>query len=386
MEYKTLYLETKSKYIHLQKAGMTRSRVTSTTFGSFDLKEVPEIDKGEFLKGVVSTLSSFGIGDSLNLNKLNSKSSVMLTRKIAYAEEKEGGLVITRKGRVKLYNIIKYITRGAFNEISYITSIDSDTTAIPEIASETASVSSSSSSKSASSSTNAELILRKSKSGKDFNNDIYENILHVILYQYSQVILATNPIVKPIQIAISRDRNSVYCIMENGGITFLDYMKKISDLEEKERNRLILDALESIYIRITTLSNVIQFVHGDLKPNNILCEFDPKTFEITSMKFIDFGYSKFTIIEGASTIDFWSENAKLMNQSYPYNSCKDFAFLVLSSILMVPNEQIKALFKKIGEEVIEDFAKHSKRTHLLNLYYQTYNCKDIDFDELKLTL
>ena len=374
MTYKTLYQQTKHEFL-LLRAGAVRHRTSTLPIGSFELEDVPEVKTGEFLRGIIQTLGKFGIGNSLNITKLNSKSPVHLIN-IAIAQEDGEFLYITKKGKKNTYKIKEHITRGAFNEIRYIVKKEHDDHEEDDDHEE----------HDDHEEQKGKLILRKSKLKTQFNNDIYENIIHIILYQYCQIILKDNPIIQPLKIAISTELPVVYCIMENGGITFSEYLQRISKLEEENsrKRNLVLEALESIYIRLETLSNVIGFVHGDFKPNNILCKYKPITFEITDVKFIDFGYSKFTIREKEETkFEFVTENALQISEKYDYNICKDMAFLILTSILMVKDEFIANIFREIGKHVIVDFENHSKK-NIMNLYWQTYKCNSIDFDEIKL--
>lgn len=175
----------------------------------------------------------------------------------------------------------------------------------------------------------------------DINDTIDELKLHQNLYNYCK---SNNipGVIEPKDIAISTDKKSVLCVLDYYEHDVLDYLNLLIEKGIDIKPKLINLILKVNDILVSL--RPIHFTHGDLKYNNILCNFDGD-MNINEVILIDFGLSHCCIDNIEYTTD--------LNKHFVcnYNANTDISFFILHTFKESGNDVLNNILSEIIDEL-----------------------------------
>ena len=122
-------------------------------------------------------------------------------------------------------------------------------------------------------------------------NGLLEAIVHCVLHYFDNSITVNS------RMNLSNDRNKLLQIMNNVEyMSFGNYILELykrDDINDDEKNRLLLEILQKIAIKLEYLQRQYTFIHGDFHMNNIYVKVNIQENGtlIVDVRFIDFGQS-----------------------------------------------------------------------------------------------
>lgn len=169
-------------------------------------------------------------------------------------------------------------------------------------------------------------IASQSNDWNDVSNSIKENVFHILLYER----LRDLEIINEPYLLIFLEQPKAYVprvalATRYHKSTIFDYITLLrkSRLSEPKIIKLLNTMMKMIITKLHLAYNRIQFIHGDLKSNNMICDFNGD-YELENIYLIDFGFSKFTVDEKEYT----SANSNDKDFKDSYNSLKDIGLFV----------------------------------------------------------
>lgn len=181
-------------------------------------------------------------------------------------------------------------------------------------------------------------------------DNVFINFLFTFWKQTTKAPNPFNPIVKFYYFYDSKNRLIPIFKTPRKYSTVQHYIEVIFKLDdEKETKRLLYELFDIIVQYITQLYKLCQFIHGDLKPDNLMC--DIEGVELKRIYFIDLGCSQFVYKNVLYTTDIQ------LDEKYEktYNKYKDVQFFMLYIYqVFFNNIELQNLLREFVKEYVDE--------------------------------